>query len=64
VLPNASMPHVLWQLQDAQQAVFSADEHGVQEFEGFEVVRPGSSRRARSTMSFATSSTLEYIGSR
>ena len=41
VLPNTSMPHVLWQLQGIQRALFETDEHGVQEFKGFETVRPG-----------------------
>jgi ubiquinol-cytochrome c reductase cytochrome c1 subunit len=40
VLPNTAMPHVLWKLQGVQHAVF--EEHdGVQEFETFELVRPG-----------------------
>lgn len=43
VLPGTAMPHVLWQLQGTQRAVFGADaEHpGVQVFERFEVARPG-----------------------
>ena len=41
VLPNASMPHVLWKLQGVQRAVFTTDEHNVQEFEKFEQIRPG-----------------------
>jgi ubiquinol-cytochrome c reductase cytochrome c1 subunit len=41
VLPNAQMPHVLWELQGTQRAVFGTDEHGVEVFEGFEVVSPG-----------------------
>jgi ubiquinol-cytochrome c reductase cytochrome c1 subunit len=41
VMPNTNMPHVLWQLQGTQRAVFQADEHGVQVFEGFEAVTPG-----------------------
>ena len=40
VLPNTSMPHVLWKLQGVQHAVFEEHE-GVQEFEDFELVRPG-----------------------
>jgi ubiquinol-cytochrome c reductase cytochrome c1 subunit len=38
------MPHVLWQLQGTQRAVFSTSgEDSVREevFEGFELVRPG-----------------------
>ena len=41
VLPNAQMPHVLWELQGTQRAVFGTDEHGVEVFEGFEAVSPG-----------------------
>ena len=40
VLPNTAMPHVLWKLQGTQHAVF-AEHEGVQEFEEFELVRPG-----------------------
>lgn len=41
VLPNASMPHVLWELQGTQRAVFARDEHNVEVFQRFEVVQPG-----------------------
>jgi ubiquinol-cytochrome c reductase cytochrome c1 subunit len=44
VLPGTAMPHVLWQLQGTQRAVFTTrEEHGVSEelFEGFELLRPG-----------------------
>jgi ubiquinol-cytochrome c reductase cytochrome c1 subunit len=41
VLPGTAMPHVLWQLQGTQRAVFSADERGGEVFERFETVRPG-----------------------
>jgi ubiquinol-cytochrome c reductase cytochrome c1 subunit len=44
VLPGTAMPHVLWQLQGTQRAVFAtSDEHGVSEerFDGFELSRPG-----------------------
>ena len=40
VLPGTAMPHVLWQLQGTQRAVF-AEHDGVQEFEEFEVIKPG-----------------------
>ena len=40
VLPGTAMPHVLWQLQGTQRAVF-AEHEGVQEFERFELARPG-----------------------
>jgi ubiquinol-cytochrome c reductase cytochrome c1 subunit len=44
VLPGTAMPHVLWQLQGTQRAVFAtSEEHGVREelFDGFELSRPG-----------------------
>jgi ubiquinol-cytochrome c reductase cytochrome c1 subunit len=41
VLPGTAMPHVLWQLQGTQRAVFQADEHNVQVFESFELAVPG-----------------------
>jgi ubiquinol-cytochrome c reductase cytochrome c1 subunit len=41
VLPGTAMPHVLWQLQGTQRAVFHADEHNVQVFESFELAVPG-----------------------
>jgi ubiquinol-cytochrome c reductase cytochrome c1 subunit len=40
VLPGTAMPHVLWQLQGTQRAVFEEHE-GVQEFDSFELMRPG-----------------------
>jgi ubiquinol-cytochrome c reductase cytochrome c1 subunit len=40
VLPGTAMPHVLWQLQGTQRAVFG-EHDGVQEFEEFEPVKPG-----------------------
>jgi ubiquinol-cytochrome c reductase cytochrome c1 subunit len=40
VLPGTAMPHVLWQLQGTQRAVF--EEHdGVEAFQRFEVLVPG-----------------------
>jgi ubiquinol-cytochrome c reductase cytochrome c1 subunit len=41
VLPGTAMPHVLWQLQGTQSAVFEPDEHGVEAFQRFDLVRPG-----------------------
>ena len=41
VLAGASMPHVLWDLQGLQNAVFVTDERGEQEFERFEPVSAG-----------------------
>ncbi len=42
VLNGTSMPHVLWELQGYQKAVFTTDEFGTQHFEQFEQVSPGS----------------------
>ena len=39
MLPGAAMPHVLWELQGTQHAVFATD--GGQVFEGFELATPG-----------------------
>jgi len=43
VLPGTAMPHVLWQLQGTQRAVYGTDEEhgGVPVFEGFEQVQAG-----------------------
>jgi ubiquinol-cytochrome c reductase cytochrome c1 subunit len=42
VMPGTSMPHVLWQLQGVQRAVFGPDEHdGGEVFQRFELERPG-----------------------
>lgn len=66
VLEGAAMPHVLWELQGRQRAIFSDDEHdGVvtKVFERFEQVEPGSMSPAefdhfvRDLVNF-----LEYIG--
>ena len=63
LLPNTSMPHVLWQLQGIQRAVFEADEHGVQEFKGFEMVRPGElEARAYDDVVRDIVNFLDYIG--
>jgi ubiquinol-cytochrome c reductase cytochrome c1 subunit len=40
VLPGTAMPHVLWQLQGTQRAVF-AEHDGVEAFEHFEMLTPG-----------------------
>lgn len=42
VLPGTAMPHVLWELQGFQAAVFSEDEFGTPVFEHFELQTPGS----------------------
>jgi ubiquinol-cytochrome c reductase cytochrome c1 subunit len=41
VLGGTSMPHVLWELQGYQTAVFSTDENGIQHFERFEQATTG-----------------------
>ena len=42
VLPNTSMPHVLWELQGLQRAVFGeVGDGGVAELEGFEQITEG-----------------------
>ena len=41
VLPGTAMPHVLWQLQGTQRAVFGTDEHNAEVFERFDMARPG-----------------------
>jgi ubiquinol-cytochrome c reductase cytochrome c1 subunit len=41
VMPGTNMPHVLWQLQGTQRAVFHTDERNAQVFEKFEAVTPG-----------------------
>ena len=62
VLGGTSMPHVLWELQGFQTAVFSTDENGIQTFERFEQATPGSMTAdefdefARDTTNF-----LEYM---
>lgn len=42
ILGGTSMPHVLWELQGLQAAVFHKDENGAEVFEQFEQVTPGS----------------------
>jgi ubiquinol-cytochrome c reductase cytochrome c1 subunit len=41
VLPGTAMPHVLWELQGVQNAVFTTDENGNDHFERFEPGMPG-----------------------
>jgi ubiquinol-cytochrome c reductase cytochrome c1 subunit len=43
VLPGTAMPHVLWELQGTQRAVFATDEEhsGVEVIERFDMARPG-----------------------
>jgi len=43
VFKDVGMPHVMWELQGWQKAVFKEDEHGGEHvFERFELVKPGS----------------------
>ncbi len=42
VFPHVAMPHVLYEWQGDQRAVFKKDAHGVEEFAGFNLERPGS----------------------
>ena len=62
VLAGTSMPHVLWELQGFQTAVFSTDENGVEHFEQFETATTGS-MSAEEFDEFArdTANFLEYI---
>jgi len=62
LLAGTSMPHVLWELQGYQTAVFSTDEFGTRHFERFEQVTPGS-MSAEEFDEFArdTANFLQYI---
>ncbi len=42
VFPNVAMPHVLYEWQGHQRAVFKGNDKGMKHFEGFELERPGS----------------------
>ena len=68
VLPGTAMPHVLWELQGIQNAVYDGEsdaQHSVvhKKFKGFELAQPGSMSEAefdqfvRDTVNF-----LDYIG--
>ena len=64
VLENTSMPHVLWELQGIQRAVYAEHEDGTApEFTGFEMVTPGTlsaddyDQLVRDIVNF-----LDYIG--
>lgn len=65
VLPGTAMPHVLWELQGVQSAVFATDaEHsGPEQFQRFEMLSPGALDAAgfdqvvRDIVNF-----LDYIG--
>ena len=62
VLAGTSMPHVLWELQGYQTAIFSTDESGTQQFERFEQATTGS-MSAEEFDEFArdTANFMEYI---
>lgn len=66
VLDSAAMPHVLWELQGSQRAIFTEEEHDgivTHHFDGFEQIEPGTmtpeefDQFVRDTVNF-----LEYIG--
>jgi ubiquinol-cytochrome c reductase cytochrome c1 subunit len=63
VLRGTSMPNVLWELQGYQKAIFTEDEHGVEVFERFEQVTPGT-MSAEEFDEFVrdTANFLQYIG--
>jgi ubiquinol-cytochrome c reductase cytochrome c1 subunit len=62
VLPGTAMPHILWELQGVQNAVFTTDATGAAHFERFEPGMPGELTReefdhvARDIVNF-----LDYI---
>lgn len=41
LLPGASMPNVLWDLQGTQRAVYGQDEHGAEHISGFQLAPAG-----------------------
>ncbi len=45
VFPNVAMPHVLYEWQGEQRAVFKTMEDGSKQFDRFELVRPGSMKK-------------------
>jgi ubiquinol-cytochrome c reductase cytochrome c1 subunit len=46
VFQNVAMPHVLYEWQGDQRAVFKKDDHGVMHIDGFTVERPGTKPKA------------------
>ena len=62
VLAGTSMPHVLWELQGYQNAIFEVDENGISHFVDFEQVTTGS-MTAEEFDEFArdTANFMEYI---
>lgn len=63
VLRGTSMPNVLWELQGYQKAIFTEDEHGIEVFDRFEQVTPGT-MSAEEFDEFVrdTANFLQYIG--
>lgn len=62
IMESAAMPHVLWELQGMQRAIFEAGEHG-SEFKGFEPVTEGSlSPEEYDQFVLDLVNFLEYIG--
>lgn len=63
VMESVAMPHVLWQLQGAQRAIFEINDHGSEEFIGFEPVTAGSmSSEEYDQFVLDLVNFLEYIG--
>ena len=65
--PNAGMPHVLWELQGMQKAVFEthkdAEGNEVKTLKGFELVQPGSMDQSEFKKSMADLvNFLSYVG--
>ena len=42
LFPKVAMPHVLYNLQGARKAIFKKDDQGVEVFDKYEMVKPGS----------------------
>ena len=47
VFPHVAMPHVLYEWQGDQRAIFKKDAHGVEVFVGFELERPGTKSKEK-----------------
>ena len=47
VFPHVAMPHVLYEWQGDQRALFKKDAHGVEVFVGFELERPGTKSKEK-----------------
>jgi len=63
LMESVAMPHILWQLQGTQRAIFEKDEHGGSVFTGFEPVTAGSmSTEEYDHFVLDLVNFLEYIG--